>query len=75
MADADRNGRVAEEALAIARELVAAIRPLVAGIIVSGSGGTVGTALNILGVTSATWPEARSATRAVEAGRASVAPA
>ncbi len=49
MADADRAGRVADEARAIARELVVAIRPLVAGIIVSGVGGTVGTALDILG--------------------------
>jgi homocysteine S-methyltransferase len=49
MAEAERVGRVAEEALAIARELVVAIRPLVAGIIVAGAGGRVGAALDILG--------------------------
>jgi len=49
MAEAERTGRVADEALAIARELVVAIRPLVAGIIVAGAGGKVGAALDILG--------------------------
>ncbi|AMY09797.1 Bifunctional homocysteine S-methyltransferase/5,10-methylenetetrahydrofolate reductase [Luteitalea pratensis] len=49
MAEAERVGHVAEEALAIARELVVAIRPLVAGIIVAGAGGRVGAALDILG--------------------------
>jgi homocysteine S-methyltransferase len=48
MADAERCGRVAEEALAIARELVLAIRPLVAGIVVAGAGGNVRTALDVL---------------------------
>jgi len=49
MVEADRTGRVADEALAIARELVVAIRPLVAGIIVAGAGGKVRAALDILG--------------------------
>ncbi len=49
MSEAERDGRVAEEALAIARELVVAIRPLVAGIIVAGAGGKVAAALDILG--------------------------
>ncbi len=49
MNDAERAGRVAEEALAIARELVVAIKPLVAGIIVAGAGGKVDAALAILG--------------------------
>ena len=40
--EAERDGRVAEEALAIARELVVAIRPLVAGIIVAGARRSVG---------------------------------
>lgn len=73
MADAERAGRVAEEALAIARELVAAITPLVAGIIVSGSGGTVATALEILGATAAVSAEAAALRREMEAGEASVA--
>jgi len=51
MTAAERTGRVAEEALAIARELVRAIRPLVGGIIVAGVGGTVATALDVLGST------------------------
>ena len=50
MADAERQEREADEALAIARELVVAIRPLVAGIIVAGEGGKVSAALEILGV-------------------------
>ena len=54
MAEAERPGRVAEEALAIARELVVAIRPLVAGIIVAGAGGKVGAALDILGALTRT---------------------
>ena len=49
MSEAEQQGRVADEALAIARELVVAIRPLVAGIIVAGAGGKVGAALDILG--------------------------
>ena len=49
MAEAERTGRVADEALAIARELVVAIRPLVSGIIVAGAGGKVAAALDILG--------------------------
>jgi methionine synthase I (cobalamin-dependent)/5,10-methylenetetrahydrofolate reductase len=49
MSEAEQQGRVAEEALAIARELVVAIRPLVAGIIVAGAGGKVLAALDILG--------------------------
>jgi homocysteine S-methyltransferase len=53
MAEADRAGRAADEALAIARELVVAIRPLVAGIIVAGVGGKVSHALDILGALAA----------------------
>ena len=59
MVEAERSGRVAEEALAIARELVVAIRPLVAGIIVAGAGGRVAAALDVLGAlqTSAERPD------------------
>ncbi len=53
MNDAERDGRVSEEALAIARELVVAIKPLVAGIIVAGAGGKVDAALAILGAIGA----------------------
>lgn len=49
MTDATRDGHVADEALAIARELVMSIRPLVAGIIVSGSSGRGETAFDVLG--------------------------
>jgi methionine synthase I (cobalamin-dependent)/5,10-methylenetetrahydrofolate reductase len=49
MVAAERSGRVADEALDIARELVLAIRPLVAGIIVAAAGGRVATALDVLG--------------------------
>ncbi len=49
MAEADRAGRGPDEARAIARELVVAIRPLVAGIIVAGAGGKVAAALDVLG--------------------------
>lgn len=53
MAEADRAGRAAEEARAIARELAVAIRPLVAGIVVSGVRGDVDAALDILGTLQA----------------------
>jgi 5,10-methylenetetrahydrofolate reductase len=53
MAEAERQEREADEALAIARELVVAIRPLVAGIIVAGEGGKVSAALEILGALGA----------------------
>lgn len=71
MAAADRDGRAGEEALSIARELVAAIRPLVAGIIVSGVGGEVSTALEILGSEAA--PSGVAVRDAVEVGQPSVA--
>ncbi len=53
MAEAERLDRVAAEARTIARELAAAIRPLVAGIIVAGVGGEVEPALDILGLLTA----------------------
>lgn len=52
MLAADQRGDGAAEALAIAQELVLAIRPLVAGILVAGAGGTVETALDVLGALS-----------------------
>ncbi len=66
MADADRTGRVAEEARAIARELVVAIAPLVAGIVVAGAGGRVSDALEVLGALAARPLQAPAAPTAAE---------
>ncbi|MGI8671222.1 MAG: bifunctional homocysteine S-methyltransferase/methylenetetrahydrofolate reductase [Luteitalea sp.] len=64
MLDADRDGRVAAESLAIARELVVAIQPLVAGLIVAAAGGRVDAALDVLAALGADRPAAIDADRA-----------
>jgi homocysteine S-methyltransferase len=52
MTEAEAQGRVADEAVRIAEDLVAAVRPLVQGVIVAGPAGDAHTALRVLAAAS-----------------------